>query len=310
MKMSYLTILISIIIFQPISKAQNIDTLRSQRDSLREVRKNIQAELSRINDSLDVLKKEIEIVSGWRLDASGIVGLNLSRTNNWVGNANPNAVTSNLSIAGTFSAQRNNRRSFWRNNTSVNLAWQSQDINTNEGESSTFLENRTADIFTLSSLYGLSVSPDLALSALGDVNTALFNFLQVGSLDISSGLAYNPRRATNLVVIGHFLSYHVAYNQNAEGQLNNDSSLGAKLKISYTGNLPLNLKWTSNFNSFIPYGSPEEGNSSLFEYTWINNFAIKFWKAFGIGVNIGVRKANFETVETQWFSTVGISMSL
>lgn len=291
-------------------QAQSIETLKVKRDSLKTVRKSIQQQLGRTDKSIDSLRKEIEILSGWRLDWSTIVGLNFSRTNNWVGNANPNAITSNLSIAGTFSAQKNNRKSFWRNNSTLNLAWQGVDIDTDRGDRSRFLEDRTADIFAFSTLYGFNVNRFLSFSTLGDINTTLFDFLNTGSLNISSGLSWSPPKANNLVIVGHFLSYQIAYKQDAEDQQDNDNAFGAKLKISYAGKLPLKIKWTSNFNTFIPYSNPEEGEKDLFEYTWINNLSVKFWKSLGIGVNIGVRKADFETVDTQWFNTLGISVAL
>ncbi|MEL7124302.1 MAG: DUF3078 domain-containing protein, partial [Bacteroidota bacterium] len=291
-------------------QAQSMDSLKTRRDSLKAIKKQVQQQLGKVNSSIDSVKKEIEILTGWRTDGSAVIGLNFTRTNNWVGNANPNAITSSLSIASAFSAQKNYRKGFWRNNVSTNLAWQSLDTDTGDGESTQFLADRTADIFTLSTLYGFNFDPSLAISALGDMNTALFNFLNTGSLNFSTGVTWKPPKASNLVVVGHVLSYQVAYSQTPEGDSDNDRALGAKLKISYSGKLPLKIKWSSNFNTFVPYTDPEAGDPGLFEYTWINTLATKFWKTFGVGVNVGTRKADFELRDTQWFSSVGISMSL
>lgn len=306
-----LTLIFGMFLLIPLTgHTQNIDDLKAQRDSLKGVKKEVQQQLSAVDKELNNIKKELEILSGWRVDGSTVIGLTFTRTNNWVGNANPNAITSSLSIAGAFSAQKNKRKSFWRNNASINLSWQSLDVDTGDGESTGFLADRTADIFTVSSLYGFTFDRTLSLSLLGDVNTALFNFFDTGSGNISAGFTWKPPKRSSLVLVGHFISYQVAFTENVEGNTEIDRAVGAKLKVSYAGNLPLKIKWTSNLNSFIPYREPQEESSSLFEYTWINNFAVKFWKSFGIGVNLGLRKANFEVKDTQWFSALGLSVSI
>lgn len=288
--------------------AQSLDSLKIQRDSLRTLQKSYNGRLAKIGKALDSIRNEIEINSGWRINGHGTIGLNFSRTENWVGNANPNAFTSNLSVATNLSANTSKKKSFWRNATSLNLAWQGQDVNTAEGDQAGLLSERTVDIFTFSSLYGYRFGKSLAFSNLIDLNTSVFNFLNIGSLDFSTGLTWKPKSVNNLTVVFHALSYHVAYT--AREDIQNGEAFGMKFKISYNTNMPFGLKWTTNLNSFIPYTNPREGTPDLFEYTWINNLSYKLWKVFGFGLNVGIRKADFEINRFQWFNTFGMTVSI
>ena len=287
---------------------QGLPALKAQRDSIKQLKKIKTQEANAFQKQIDSLKNEIAIESGWRLDANVIIGLNISRTSNWVSNVNPNAVTSQFSLSNTLSAHRDTRKSFWKNNSSLNLAWQSLDLDTKDGGMTKLFEDRTTDVLALSSLYGYRFNPAFAISTLGDLNTSMYSFLQTGSLDFSTGITYKPQKVKTLAIVAHMMSYHIAYIDRANNDI--DRAFGAKFKASYAYKAPFGLRWSTNLNSFIPYSQPLPENPSLFEFTWINNVSFKFWKYIGLGLNVGLRQADFELNETQWFSTVGLSLGV
>ena len=288
------------------ANAQELTQLKAQRDSIKKIQTTQKKALNQTTKRLDSLKQAIKVLSGWNVEGGGLIGLNFSKTEDWVSNPNPNSLTSNLSIGLTLDARIDKKKSFWNNSSSVNLNWQSLDRDTDEGDQSRFLENRTTDVLSISSLYGYKVNRSLAISSLFDLNSSVFSFLRPGSIDLSTGLTWKPNKIKNLTVVIHLLSYHLAFAQ-PDAATNTENANGAKFKISYARKFPLGINWTSNLNSFVPYRMAAENVPSLFEFTWINTFNVKIWKAVGVGLNVGIRRANFEVENTQFFNALGIS---
>jgi hypothetical protein len=301
-------------------QAQTLEELKAQKAELEAQRAAKQAEADAFNGDISSLTKQIEILTPWQTGLSGLVGLSFGSSNNWQANANPNSSNSVLNIGINAYANNIKEKSFWRNTLTTNVSWQGLDNNTNDDDGGTgFLSNRNADVLILSSLYGLRFNKSLAASALGDMNTSVFNFLSPGTVDIGIGATWTPESIPNLVVVVHPLTYHFAFSgvDGVDGQ----SDLGTKLKATYSLKLPGNVVWSSNLGAFIPYsgekypitftdenGEQVAGEEGLFEYTWINSFNIAdLWKGVGVGFTFGLRGAKFEFPDLQSYTAVGIT---
>lgn len=303
--------------------AQTLEELKEQKADLVAQKKAKMAEANAFNSEIDELTERIKILSGWQLGLSGLVGLNFGSSSNWQANANPNSSTSVLNIGINAFANNIKEKSFWRNTLTTNVSWQGLDNNTNDDDGGTgFLANRNADVLILSSLYGLRLSEDFAISALGDLNTSVFNFLNPGTVDIGVGATLTPRAIPNLVVVVHPLTYHFAFS--GISGVESQSDLGAKIKATYSLKLPGGIVWSSNLGAFVPYsneeypitftdenGDEQTGQEGLFEYTWINSINIAdLWKGIGVGFTLGIRDARFEyPPSTQTYTAVGITYS-
>jgi hypothetical protein len=288
-------------------QAQDIEKLKAEKAELLGKQAELAAQAAAFDGKIGSLSKEIELLSGWQTGLSGLVGLNFSGSNGWQANANANSSSSVLSLGVNGFANNIKEKTYWRNTLTTNVNWQGLDNNTKDDlDGSGFLENRNGDVLIASSLYGLRFSPSLAATALGDLNTSVFNFLSPGTADIGIGATWTPVSIPNLVVVAHPLTYHFAFSgfDGVESQ----SALGAKLKATYALDLPGGVSWSSNLGVFMPYSSDKStimyfdeagveqtSEEGLFEYTWINSFNIAdLWKGVGLGFTVGVRKASFE----------------
>jgi len=302
-------------------QAQTIEELKAQKADLMAKQGEKQAEADAFNGDIADLGKQIELLSGWQTGISGLLGLNFGSSNNWQANANRNSSSSTLNIGINGYANNIKEKTFWRNTLNTNVSWQGLDNDTKDNvDGGGFLENRNGDVFILSSLYGLRFTPDLAATALGDLNTSVFNFLSPGTADIGVGATWTPSAVPNLVVVVHPLTYHFAFS-GFEG-VESQSALGAKLKATYALDLPGGVAWSSNLGVFMPYSSDkttinylDENNveqtseEGLFEYTWINSFNIAdLWKGVGVGFTIGIRDAGFEFPDgLQTYTALGLT---
>jgi len=288
-------------------QAQTIEELKAKKAELMEAQGVKQAEADAFNGELTDLGKQIELLSGWQTGISGLLGLNFGSSNNWQANANRNSSSSTLNIGVNGYANNIKEKTFWRNTLTSNVAWQGLDNDTKDNvDGGDFLENRNGDVLIASSLYGLRFTPDLAATVLGDLNTSVFNFLSPGTADVGIGATWTPSSIPNLVVVAHPLTYHFAFS-GFEG-VESQSALGAKIKATYSLELPGGVAWSSNLGVFMPYSSdktmvsfldddnmPQTSEEGLFEYTWINSFNIAdLWKGVGLGFTVGIRQAGFE----------------
>ncbi|MFM2393937.1 MAG: hypothetical protein RLZZ546_1919, partial [Bacteroidota bacterium] len=171
---------------------------------------------------------------------------------------------------------------------------------------------RNTDVLRLASLYGYKLNSWIAISALGEYSSSIFNLNKPGILDLGAGVTLTP--VQDLVVVIHPLNYHFAFSGNKA--VESTSALGAKLRADYTRKFKGGVSWASTLTSFLPYGSSAAGAPGLFEYTWLNTIGFNLWKGIGVGFTLGLRQADFETWGnpepnkkgvTQSFNTVGLS---
>jgi len=303
-------------------QAQSLEELKAKKADLEAQQAAKQGEADAFNGEIGDLAGQIEILSGWQKGASGLLGLNFGSSNNWAANANRNSSSSVLNLGLNAFANNIKEKSFWRNTIIANISWQGLDNDTDDDAQGTgFLSDRNGDVLIGSSLYGYRLNQDIAISALGDLNTSVFNFLKPGTFDVGAGFTWTPHQVPNLVVVVHPLTYHFAFS--AVDAVSSQSALGAKVKATYTHEFPGGIVWSSNLGAFLPYGADAEltpveataldlgtGVTSvgLFEYTWINSINIAdVWKGVGVGITYGLRGAKFESPDTQSYSAIGLT---
>lgn len=283
--------------------AQSLIELKEKKAALEATQAEAQAKVDEIQGEIDLVNKDIIIQSGWQKGLIGNIGLGFGATNNWATSAAPNSSNSSLGIGVNAFANRINEKDFWRNKAIVTIGWQSLDTDTNDDENDGFLDDRTTDLMNLSSLYGRRLNNKLALSALGELNTSVFNFLNPGTLDLGIGFTYTP--SDELVVVIHPLNMQAAFSS-VEG-VSTQSSIGTKVRADYNHTFPGGLGWSSTLTTFVPYTTKDP---TLFNYTWLNN--LNYTIAGGVGVNLalGLRNAEFESENLQTYYTLGISYAL
>lgn len=298
-------------------QAQSLEELQAMKASKEEMVATKSAELEALGAEIASLTDQINLLSGWRTGLAGIVGLNFNNSNKWAGSPNPTSSSTGLNLSVTGFANRNQEKWFWNNKLIINKAWQVVNIGDQDGGE--LFDNGTVDILNLSSLYGYKLSDNLALSALGELNTSVENFLKPGTFDIGVGATWTPIPA--LVVVVHPFNYRITWP--ADGNASSQGALGAKIRADYGRDFLVTGKtvtWSSTLTSFLPYtdskiavvddaGAPQE--AGLFEFTWLNTISFTVWKGIGVGATFGVRKADFEVFENlQSFYSVGLSYAL
>jgi len=268
-----------------------------------------QAEIAAAQEALDVLVEEeaaiaasIETGAGWITGYGGTLGFDFNKSNGWVNNPNPNASSSSLHFGLTGFANNITESFFWRNKGILTKSWQDIDLSNADGtvDDDGLFDNGTVDILNVSSLAGKPISDFIAVSALGELNTSLGNFLNPGTLDIGLGITLTPD-IDDLIVVIHPLNYRYAFT--GRDAVESTGSVGAKLRADYTHDWD-GYAFSSTLTSFIPYQS---NDPNLFEYTWLNTLSFDLWKGIGVGITAGIRKAEFESADTQSFYSVGLS---
>lgn len=286
--------------------AQTLEELTNQKTDLTAQRDAAQATVDDLSAKIGSLDEEIKKLQGWRTGLNGLVGFNFSVNDKWAANPNPDASSSALNLGLTAFANKLTDKWFWRNKGILNKAWQDVDLES-EGNGSDLFESGTVDVLNLSSLYGYQLHKYIAASILGEVNTSLGNFLEPGTADIGVGVTWTPP-IDDLVVVLHPLNYR--YNWLADGQGESTGGLGLKLRADYNRSFKFAGKaiaWSSTFTTYQPYESAADGEASLQEYTWLNSLAFDLFKGIGVGINFGVRQAEFENADLQSFYGLGLS---
>jgi len=288
-------------------QAQTLEELKAQKADLVAKQDEKKAEADAFNKDINALSKQIESLTSWQIGLSGLLGMNLNNASNWQANTNRNSSSSTLNLGLSAFANNIKEKTFWRNNLATNISWQGLDNDTKDDLDGTgFLENRNGDVLIASSLFGLRFTKGLSATALVDLNTSVFNFFNPGTADFGIGATWTPFSIPNLVVVTHPVTYHFAFS-GFEG-VESQSTLGAKIKATYSLQLPGGVAWSSNLGVFIPYSGDkttisffdddnleQTSDEGLFEYTWINSFNIAdLWKGVGVGFSVGIRQAGFE----------------
>ena len=281
-------------------QAQSVMELKEQKSELSAQHAEAQSAADAIQAEIDAIDSQLEILGGWKKGLLGSVGLNFARQSNLATSPNPNSSTSSLGIGINAYANSIRENDFWRNKAVINLGWQSLDTNTQDDEKDGFLDDRTTDLLNISSLYGRNISDKIALSALGELNSSVFNLLDPGTMDIGAGITYTPN--ADLVVVVHPLNYHIAFS-GVDG-VSSEGAFGAKVRADYTTTFSNGLGWSSTLTSFIPYQSKEP---TLFEYTWLNSLNYTLTGGIGLNLTFGLRNAEFESSSTQSWYAFGVS---
>ena len=304
MKNSIFLILICLILSSTTTNAQDVDALKAEKDELSAQIAELQGQLGPLQGRVDAINGELEILGGWKTGTFGTLGFNLSSFNSWIKGANPNATSSMILAAFNGFANKKSEKSFWRNSANINLGWQKLDINTDEGEDASY--EKIADGLRITSLYGKNLSPKVALSALGEYNTALLeNFNNPGILDLGVGFTLLP--VESLVVVIHPANMHWVFGDATHFE----SGLGAKIVADYNKTFSNGITWRSNFTSFLAYASKDP---SLSEYTFTNGISFSAWKGIGVGIEYAIRNAPVETFgldsDNQSYFILGLSYAL
>lgn len=265
--------------------------------------------LSTLQGEADALASQIEKNAGWITGFGGNIGFNFNKSNGWTANPNPDASSSGLAIGLTGFANNITDEFFWRNKGILNKAWQDIDLSSADGgiDDDGLFDNGTVDLLNISSLAGKPISDQLAISGLGELNTSLGNFLKPGTFDIGVGLTWTPN-IDDLIVVVHPLNYHFAFPADGAG-FDSSGSLGAKIRADYTHDWD-GYALSSTLTSFLPYKGSVAPTPTLFEWTWLNTLTFDVWKGIGVGISAGLRNAEFESLDTQSFYSIGLSYAL
>lgn len=253
-----------------VSSAQTLDELKAEKGVKND---SIAAIEGRIAD----IQSQIDTFPGWKIGAFGTIGANLSSFNNWYSQGSPSNSSGNIGITVNAFANLDREKFFWKNSGIANLQWVKLDNKDIATDSEDF--NGTADVFTITSLYGYKLSDKFAISALGEYRTSIINnFNDPGYLDLGVGATWTP--IENLIVVIHPLNYNFVFAENDDVY---ESSAGAKIVADYTRKFG-KLNFKSNFSTFQSYK-----NSNLSNFTWINSLGYTLWKGIGLGFEFGLR---------------------
>jgi len=282
-----LTLLVLVCLSANFIQAQTLEELKTKKAEIEGMQAAKQAEADGFQGEIDALAKEIEVLSGWQTGLNGLVGLNIGNSNNWAANANRNSSSSTLNLGVNAFANNIQEKTFWRNSLVANVGWQGLDNDTkDDSQGSSFLGDRNTDLLIGTSLWGYRLNQDIAISAMGDFNSSVFNFLNPGSLDVGVGITWTPSSIPNLVFVIHPLTYHIGWTGGESKQ--NLGQVGAKIKGTYTHEFPGGITWSSNLGAFVPYGDKKvtipastvgsqmfpEREAGGTEWTWINSLAL------------------------------------
>ncbi|MDF1695500.1 MAG: DUF3078 domain-containing protein [Saprospiraceae bacterium] len=286
------------------AQAQTIEELKAKKAELSSQASAKQAEVDALNGEINSLNSEITILSGWDTGFSGNIGFDLNKSSNWVASPNADASSSSLALSLATYANKTTEKMLWRNKGLLNMAW--QDVNLGEAavDTMSLFDNGTVDILNLSSLYGYRIHEKFAITALAELNTSVSNFVNPGAFDFGVGGTWTP--SNHLVVVIHPLNYHAALSR-TDG-IDSAGALGLKLRADYTNSYTIagkNFNMSSTLTGFVPYSDEE-----IMEYTWVNSISFELWKGIGVGIGAGLRKADFESPDTQTYYSFGLTYNL
>jgi hypothetical protein len=307
MKKLYI-LFIGLMVFAVNMNAQSLEELKAKKADLASQAAAKQAEVNALNGEIGSLNSQIDILSGWTKGFSGNIGFDFNKSKNWVASPNADASSSSLAISLASFANKMSEKTMWRNKGLLNMAWQDVNLVDSDLDTTGLFDNGTVDILNLSSLYGYRIHPKFAITTLAELNTSVRNFVNPGAFDFGVGGTWTP--SNNLVVVVHPLNYHAGLSR-TDG-IDGAGALGLKLRADYTNTYNLagkNMNLSSTLTGFIPYSTPE-GTNGVMEYTWVNSISFELWKGIGVGIGAGLRKADFESSDTQSYYTLGLSYNL
>ncbi len=259
------------------SYSQTVEELKAEETSKKD-------SIAAIQERVNALQAQIASIPGWKIGAFGTIGGSVSSFSNWYAQGAPNNNSGNIGF--TVNAYANNLQEqfFWRNAVNVNLSWVKLDNKDNPTDSDKF--QGTADVFTMTSLYGYKLSTQFAVSTLAEYRTTILNnFSNPGYLDVGVGATWTP--LPDLVVVIHPLNYNFVF---SDSDAIFESSFGAKVVADYTKKIG-NINFKSNLSAFQSYKSDDFSNA-----TWTNSFGYTLWKMIGVGFDFGLRRNKQEAL--------------
>ena len=302
--------------------AQNISELKAVQEDKLGMINDWEAQIKAAQGEIDVIQNQIDVLNGWRKGTSGLIGFNWSRSDDWAGSPNPDSRSSALNIDLTGYLNHDKGKTFWHNRASVVKAWTDIDITNAEidDENDRLWDNGTLDILNISSLGGYKLNDKLAISAQAELNSSLGNFLEPGTIDFGLGITWLPIR--NMTVMVHPFNYNIAFPAiDAIEGVETSGSLGAKARLDYFIDFVIlgnDVNWTTSFSAFIPYTDLDaielDGGGTfrpkVNSFQWLNNLSFTVWKGIGVGFGWGMRKADFEIDDFQYYTNFGISYNI
>ncbi len=294
------------LLFGATGFAQTLEELKATQAAKTAMQTAKEGELEALKAEIATLQTQINRLSGWRKGLTGILGFDLSSNDNWVGSPNPNASSSSLNVGITGFLNKETAKTFWNNALTIDKQWADIDLSDADTgvEDDGLFDNAVADLLNVSSLAGYKLTDKFALSAQGELNTSVENFLSPGTFDLGLGATWLP--IENMTVVVHPFNYRYAWA--ADGTTaESTGSIGAKVRVDYFRTFDVagkQIAWTTYLSGFAPY---QENDPSLLEYTWNNKFAFNVWNGIGVGISYVFRNAEFESPDAQQQFGVGLT---
>jgi hypothetical protein len=252
-------------------KEKELAELKPQAEDLAGKVATLEADVAALADKLTPYPR-------WDLGAFGTLGLNVANFNDWLSKEKPSTVATNIGVTANLFANLDQKKYFWRNSLGLNLGWLKFEDKT-EIERAEF--EVASDALNYTSLFGYKLNDKIAVSALAEYRTAILRekLNDPGFLDIGVGVTLTP--ITDLVIVIHPLNYNFVF---SKGDLEYESSLGAKIVVDYKKEIIPNLAWRSNLSAFFSY----EDTRNFSNWTWVNGFSTTV-KGIGVGLEVGFR---------------------
>lgn len=301
MKNKFTLFVLALMCFTVGLNAQSVMELKETKAGIEEKQAAAQATVDELQAEIDALNGQIDILGGWQKGLAANMGFQFGKQNNWIAAGNPNSSSAALNFGLNAFANSIREDDFWRNKGIVALGWQSLNLDT-DGEGTGF--KPVTDLLNINSLYGRNLSDKIALSAMGELNSSVGNFLDPGTLDIGAGVTYTP--SPDFVIVIHPLNYHYAFSAT---DVSSTGALGAKIRADYNHIFPSGLGVSSTLSGFLPYGS-NDPDPSLFEYTWLNSLTYTIAGGVGLNLSFGLRNSEFDSVDSQSFYSFGVNYAL
>ncbi len=265
----------------------SVSLYAQNKDSLKAELSEIKAQIKKLEKQASVVQAKIDKEYGWKVNAFGTIGVNLSDFNNWYSNSKPNLSSGNINIVHDVYAQLNRKNYFWLSYLNLNLGWK-KSYNKDKDVKNKGFENKT-DIFKIGSLFGYKLTEKFSISFLTDYRGAFIeDFADPSFWDLGVGMAWKP--VDNFYIVVNPLSYEFIFSGNDKIY---QSSMGAKFLADYTRKFG-KLNFNSNLTAFVSYYS-----SDLSGWTWKNSFSYSFWKKIGLGFNFGLRQNKQEAFNSK-----------
>ncbi len=280
MKKVVLTITVLFLGISLFAQTEDKETLKTELSDIKSQIKELEGKASAVQTKIDNLY-------GWKVNAFGTIGVNLSEFNKWYANSKPNLSEGRINIVHDVYAKLNREKYFWLSYLNLNLGWK-KSYNKDKDPKNKGFENKT-DIFKLGSLFGYKLTEEFSLSFLTDYRGSFIkDFADPSFWDLGVGMSWNPVKDCYIVV--NPLSYEFIFSGSDKVY---KSSMGAKFLVDYTRTIR-KVHFKTNLTAFLSYKSIDYSS-----WTWTNSLSYTLWKKIGIGFNFGLRQNKQEAFNSK-----------